>query len=90
VNSQWERTRLAWRRTILAVLVVGGVGAVHLATGGLLELAVLCGAVTVLGCVPALWRLTVLRLGTDAVASWQPAMLTVCGCLMALSVLFAR
>jgi len=90
VNSQWERTRLAWRRTILAVLAVGGIGAIHLATGGLLELAILCGAVTALGCVPALWRLTALRIGTEEVASWEPAVLTVCGCLLALSVLFAR
>lgn len=90
MNSQWERTRLAWRRTILAVLAVGGIGAIHLATGGLLELAILCGAVTALGCVPALWRLTALRIGTEEVASWEPAALTVCGCLLALSVLFAR
>jgi hypothetical protein len=90
VNSQWERTRLAWRRTILTVLVVGGIGAVHLATGGLLALAALCGAVTALGCLPALWRLTALRIGTEQMATWEPAVLTACGCLLALSVLFAR
>ncbi len=91
MNSQWERTRLAWRRTILAVLVVGGVGAVHLATGGLLELAALCGAVT--GS-----RLRTGPVATHGAAprdrrrwpTWEPAVLTVSGCLLALSVLFAR
>jgi uncharacterized membrane protein YidH (DUF202 family) len=86
VNSQTERTRLAWRRTILVVLVVGGVGAVHLATAGLLHLAVLAAVVTVLGCVPAVRRLAVLREAAP-VATWEPLALTAAGCLLAASVL---
>lgn len=89
MNSQTERTRLAWRRTILAVLVVGGVGAVHLATAGFPELAALCGLVTAVGCVPAVRRLTVLRSGATPVPTWEPAVLTVAGCLLALSVMTA-
>lgn len=90
MNSQWERTRLAWRRTILALIVVGGIGAVHLATAGLVVMAVLCGVVAMAGCVPAMRRLIALRHGVEAVPPWEPAALTVTGCLLALSVLLAR
>ncbi len=90
MNSQTERTRLAWRRTILALLVVGGIGAVHLATVGLLQLAVLSGLVTAVGCVAAMRRLTVLRVDATPVPTWEPTALTVSACLLALSVIFAR
>lgn len=88
MNSQTERTRLAWRRTILALLVVGGIGAVHLATIGLVHLAMISGVVTAIGCVPAVRRLAVLRTSAP-VATWEPAVLTVSGCLLALAVVFA-
>ena len=42
MNSQTERTRLAWRRTVLALVGVGGIGAVHLAVVGLPHMAGLC------------------------------------------------
>jgi uncharacterized membrane protein YidH (DUF202 family) len=86
MNSQTERTRLAWRRTVLAVLVVGGVGSVHLGLAGLLHLALLVGVVALVGCVPAAYRLNTLR-DAHPVPTWEPAMLTVVGCLLALSVL---
>lgn len=89
MNSQTERTRLAWRRTILALLVVGGVGAVHLATAGLAHLAALSALVTALGCVPAVRRLNALREGAP-IATWEPAVLMLSGCLLALSVVFVR
>ncbi len=89
MNSQAERTRLAWRRTILTVLVVGGIGAVHLVSVGLVHLAVPTALLTILGCVPAAHRMRVLRSGVP-VATWEPAVLTVAGLLLGLSVLFTR
>ncbi len=86
MNSQTERTRLAWRRTVLAVLVVAGVGSVHLALAGLLHLAVLVGVVGLVGCIPAAHRLNTLRQVHPA-PTWEPVMLTAVGCLLALSVL---
>lgn len=86
MNSQTERTRLAWRRTILAVLLVGGIGSLHLALAGLLHLAVVVGVMALVGSVPAAYRLNTLR-RAHPVATWEPAMLTAVGCLLALSVL---
>jgi Na+/H+ antiporter NhaB len=81
-ESQYERTRLAWRRTILAVLVIAGLGAMHLATAGLVREASLFSALTLAAVAPAAHRLRALRHEVP-VATWQPAMLTVVACLMA-------
>ena len=56
----------------------------------LLEMALLCGLVALVGCVPAMRRLTALREHEVPVATWEPMVLTVSGCLLALSVLLAR
>lgn len=74
---------------MLAVLIVGGVGSVHLATAGLLHLSVLVGVIALLGCVPAAHRLITLR-HSAPVATWEPTMLTATGLLLALCVLITR
>ena len=61
VNSQIERTRLAWRRTVLRAAGGGGVGSVHLAVAGLGHFALAVGVIALIGCVPAAHRLTSLR-----------------------------
>ena len=83
LGSQYERTRLAWRRTILAVLVIAGLGAVNLATAGLVREASLLSVLTAASLVPAVHRLRALRREVP-VATWQPVALTVAAFLMAL------
>lgn len=85
MNSQYERTRLAWRRTILAVLVIGGLGAVHLATAGYTREASIDLGLTLVALGAAMHRLRTLRREV-AVSSWQPGVVTACACLMAMSV----
>lgn len=86
MNSQFERTRLAWRRTILAVLVAGGLGGLHLALAGALRAAALVGLIAVVGSALGLSRLTTLRQERPE-PGWQPLALTITICLLALSVL---
>ena len=85
-ESQTDRTRLAWRRTILAVLVVAGLGAVHLATARMPGLAVLATVTGVVGVVPASRRLRTLRTA-HPVPRWEPLALVVAACLLASVVL---
>lgn len=85
MNSQYERTRLAWRRTILALIVIGGIGSVHLATAGYLVEAGLVVVLAVSGVLPAMHRLRGLR-NERPVAGWEPLAVTASACLMALSV----
>ena len=84
-GSQYERTRLAWRRAMLAILVVGGLGGVHLAIAGYWRDAGLVTALTIGGLVPAVHRLVLLRREV-AVPTWHPVVLTSVACLMAMVV----
>jgi uncharacterized membrane protein YidH (DUF202 family) len=86
VNSQYERTRLAWRRTVLALLATGGLGALHLALTRSAWEAVLVGLVAVAGSLLGLVRLASLR-ERRATATWQPAALTVTILLLSLTAL---
>ena len=88
MNSQTERTRLAWRRTILALVGVGLIGALHLALAGLPHLAVLSVAITGLGAAAFIRRAMALRRPqTPVAATWEPALLALTGCLLSLAVL---
>jgi hypothetical protein len=71
---------------MLTVLVVAGLGSVHLATAGLPALAALAAVTGVVGVVPASLRLRTLRT-RHPVATWEPVALAVTGCLLAMTVL---
>lgn len=86
MNSQYERTRLAWRRTLLAVIVIGGLGALHLALAGLEVEAGIALVLTCLGVVPVAHRLRGLR-NENPTAGWEPLAVTVVAVLLSLSVL---
>ncbi len=88
MNSQYERTRLAWRRSMLAVTVIGGLGAVHLALAGYQIEAVIAIVLTVIGIIPIVHRLRSLR-GQAPAATWEPAVVTLVAVLLSLSVLVA-
>lgn len=84
MNSQTERTRLAWRRTILAMLVAVLLGALHVALAGRGLPAALIGVIGAVGCLPALSRSAILRQpGEPPPATWQPLAVTVAACAVA-------
>lgn len=90
-NTQTERTRMAWRRMVLAMLVAGLLGAIHLVTAGFTELAGLVGLISVVGCLPAWMRRSALR--SDAPpppARLEMLTVTVASCLLAAVVLAVR
>lgn len=86
MNSQYERTRLAWRRTLLAVTVIGGLGAIHLALAGYQIEAGIAIVLTLVGVVPIVHRLMALR-GESPTATWQPAVVTLVALMLSLSAL---
>jgi len=86
MNSQYERTRLAWRRTLLAVTVIGGLGAIHLALAGYPIEAGIAIVLTVIGVIPVVHRLRALR-GQAPAATWEPAIVTLVAVLLSLSAL---
>lgn len=77
-QSQFERTQLAWRRTLLGVLAVAGIGGVHLLVDEQHHelLGVFTGVVALLAVVPIVARLRRLRQRDERAATWEPVVLT--------------
>lgn len=77
-QTQFERTQLAWRRTLILVMVVAGLGGVHLLVDHRHHeyLGVFAGVVGLAATVPILHRERRLRHGDGAPATWQPVALT--------------
>lgn len=87
-ETQAERTRLSWRRTMIGVLAVGAVGSLHLLASGLAELSLAASVIALIACLPMWHRQRVLRTSVEP-PTWQPLALTVICCVLALSVLLA-
>lgn len=77
-QSQFERTQLAWRRTLLVVLAVAGIGGVHLLVDQRHHeyLGVFTGLVGLVAVAPIALRLRRLRRYDGAAATWEPVVLT--------------
>lgn len=87
MNSQWDRTRLAWSRTVLAVVGVILLGALRLATAGMVLLAVIAGVLGAVACVAGILRMRSLQAGEASAPTWEPLAVTCAACLLSLSVL---
>lgn len=82
-ETQAERTRLAWRRTMIGILAVAGFGAYHFLTVSKPYGALTSGSVALLACIPMEYRRDTLRSGGRGPARWE--MLAVAGCCVALA-----
>lgn len=76
-ETQYERTQLAWRRTMIGVLAVVGIGGIHLSTMNHPALGILAGAVAMIALVPIVSRIGQLRRHETGAATWQPAVLVI-------------
>lgn len=76
-ENQFERTQLAWRRTMLGVLVVLGIGAIHISMGERPVVGVLTGLVSLFAIIPIVARINDLRRQRVEMALWQPLSLVV-------------
>lgn len=86
-ESQPDRTRLSWRRTLNGVLAVGGIGALRMITQGHILEAALASIVALVSIWPMYWRQIVLR-HSNAPATWEPLAVAACAVLLAATVLF--
>lgn len=77
-QTQFERTVLAWRRTLILVMVVAGIGGIRLLIDQRHHayLGIFAGLVGLAATVPILHRKRQLRRHDTSPATWQPAALT--------------
>ena len=76
-ETQWERTLLAWRRTMIGVLAVLGIGGIHISVSRHPWLGVLAGALSLIAIIPMLSRINQLRRRAPGPATWQPLALVI-------------
>jgi hypothetical protein len=84
-ESQSDRTRLSWRRTVNGMLAVGGIGALRMLSQGHILEAALASIVTVI-CIAPMYRRQIVLRGSYAPAAWEPAMVAVCTSVLAATV----
>lgn len=85
-ETQAERTRLAWRRTLIGVLAVAGIGALHLITVGEAVPAVVSSFLALCVALPIWHRQRTLRTSHPA-ATWEPLAVSVGICLLAVGLI---
>lgn len=76
LESQPDRTRLSWRRTLILLLAVAGIGSYHMiAQGNLVE--AISAAVLCLACAIPIYRRQVVLRTSNRVATWEPVTLSI-------------
>ena len=75
-ETQADRTRLAWRRTLIGVLGTAGIGSLHLVTVGLTHAAFAVSLLAMVVALPMWHRQIELRTRVDP-ATWQPLVTTI-------------
>lgn len=76
-ENQYERTVLAWRRTLIGMLAVLGIGGIHISAEHHPQLGLLAGLAALLSLIPILSRTNQLRRHEAAPATWQPISLVI-------------
>lgn len=74
-ETQVERTLLAWRRTLIGVLAVLGIGGIHATVENHPWQGLLAGLLSLVALIPIVTRINELRRGDLHPATWQPAVL---------------
>jgi uncharacterized membrane protein YidH (DUF202 family) len=76
-ENQYERTVLAWRRTLIGILAVLGIGGIHISVENHPLMGIVAGAAALFALFPTLSRTRQLRRHEPAPATWQPIALVV-------------
>lgn len=76
-ENQYERTVLAWRRTMIGMLAVLGIGGIHISTMDHPWMGVVAGLLSLIAIIPIVLRMNELRREQKGPATWQPVALVV-------------
>lgn len=76
-ENQYERTVLAWRRTMIGMLAVLGIGGIHISTMDHPWMGVVAGLLSLIAIIPIVLRMNELRRERSGPATWQPVALVV-------------
>lgn len=76
-ETQVQRTELAWRRTLVGVMAVAGLGSIHLVGGRHVVLGLYVGILSVLAVGPIVARIRRLRRGDVRPMTWEAQALVI-------------
>ncbi|MCH9719500.1 MAG: hypothetical protein K0U60_06480 [Actinomycetia bacterium] len=86
-ESQPDRTRLSWRRTLILLITVAGIGSYHMIAQGNIVEATLAALLCLACAIPIYRRQLVLR-KSNRVATWEPVALSLGVLLLAAAAAF--